>query len=66
MMVIASCLPSLVLVLYLCSGIADFFSLVCLSEQNSLTQEASLQEIDNLRKQILRVKGDAVRMLTNF
>ena len=29
---------------------------------SSLTQEASLQEVDNLRKQILRIKGgDTVR-----
>jgi len=31
------------------------------SERNSLTQEASLDEVANLRKHILRVKGDAVR-----
>jgi hypothetical protein len=63
LLLLALLLPlfSLVVVLYLCLGTVVLSKVdYLISERNSLTQEASLQEVDNLRKQILRVKGDAV------
>jgi cysteinyl-tRNA synthetase len=63
LLLLALLLPlfSLVVVLYLCLGTVVLSKVdYLISERNSLTQEASLQEADNLRKQILRVKGDAV------